>query len=362
MDDLTSEEMIEMIDEMQEGDLQEVCDEVGLEWNMLDEAGMRQLLRAHYMYGGVDADKPGPEAAVAPSADDAELAEYRELIEMMEYDDTVVALGEEGVAIQEDTLEWMKCALFSQMAGLPIPGPGASWDDGGGGGGDDYTYEDADEADEVDASKGRPALLQPAGTVVFSGYLSVVGAGAFHSKKKPKRRYFEMTPTHLEYYESEGGKCLRSIDMRTAVAISAKVSMAKKDGDTDACAVKLFTPLRTWELLADDQRQAAKWIQAGKKQLDVIEAAMAEDADLDMDDDDVISSAFATFEKYATPGPTGDELLTRENVDDMLREEIGFDMNQEYVDTVYDKYENGSQTGLDVDEFLGVYKFMWLVQ
>ena len=95
---------------------------------------------------------------------------------------------------------------------------------------------------------------------------------------------------------------------------------------------------------------------------DLITESAAVEANLDMDDDDVIENAFATFEKYSTPGADGEEILTKESIDDMLREEIGFAVNQEYVDTVFSKYDRDGTNIIDVDEFLEIYKFMWLVQ
>jgi hypothetical protein len=166
----------------------------------------------------------------------------------------------------------------------------------------------------------------------------------------------------LAYYDSPGGARLRGIDLRTAVDIRAKPSVSGKDREKDARAVQLVTPLRTWELLADDSLQAAEWIRVVKKQLDLITESAAVEANLDMDDDDVIENAFATFEKYSTPGADGEEILTKESIDDMLREEIGFAVNQEYVDTVLSKYDRDGTNIIDVDEFLDIYKFMWLAQ
>jgi hypothetical protein len=378
MEGISTEELLEMIDEMDEGDLMEVCDEVGLDWGALgSEEAMRAGLRSHYgiaddvvATGGDDDDHGDGGEEPSGGADDQE---HRELIEMMDIDDTSVALAEEGIEIAENTLEWMQCALLAHFTGRPIPGPGARWGSGGGhaaaeaaapatqwggsdGGDDDYATTDV--AAEFDVE----SLLQPEGTVVYSGYMSKVAAGKFQSKRKPKRLHFELEPSSLAYYDSPGGARLRGIDLRTAVDIRAKPSVSGKDREKDARAVQLVTPLRTWELLADDSLQAAEWIRVVKKQLDLITESAAVEANLDMDDDDVIENAFATFEKYSTPGADGEEILTKESIDDMLREEIGFAVNQEYVDTVLSKYDRDGTNIIDVDEFLDIYKFMWLAQ
>jgi hypothetical protein len=192
--------------------------------------------------------------------------------------------------------------------------------------------------------------------------LSKVAQGKFQSKRKPKRLYFELKAISLVYYDTEGGRRLREIDLSTAADIRAKVSASEKDRAKDACAMQLVTPLRTWELHADDPGQAAEWIRILSNQLEVISGRLAEEADLDLDDDDVIEHAFGTFEQYAVPGDNGEDVLTKASVDDLLREEIGFAANQEYLDAVFNKFDKSSTNTIDVDEFLGIYKFMFLVQ
>ena len=195
-----------------------------------------------------------------------------------------------------------------------------------------------------------------------SCFLSKVAEGKIQSKRKPKRLYFELMSSSLVYYENPGGRRLREIDLSTAADIRPKVSALEKDRAKDASAMQLVTPLRTWELHADDPEKAAEWIRMLRKQMEVISGSLAEEAGLDLHDDDVIEHAFSTFEQYAVPGADGEEVLTKASLEDLLREEVGFAANQEYIDAVFDKFDKNNSRDIDVDEFLGIYKFMFLVQ
>jgi hypothetical protein len=351
MEGVTNEELLEMIAEMDEGDLMEACDEVGVDWaDFSSEDEMRVALRVHYGVGD-EADEAAPAAADAgdEDEDDEELQEQRELIEMMDYEDAAEALAEEGVEVLEDTLEWMQSALLAHFTGRPIPGPGASLSGGG----------DVEDFDDTDRSQASTHVAEDA---VYSGYLSKVAEGKIQSKRKPKRLYFELMSSSLVYYENPGGRRLREIDLSTAADIRPKVSALEKDRAKDASAMQLVTPLRTWELHADDPEKAAEWIRMLRKQMEVISGSLAEEAGLDLHDDDVIEHAFGTFEQYAVPGADGEEVLTKASLEDLLREEVGFAANQEYIDAVFDKFDKNNSRDIDVDEFLGIYKFMFLVQ
>lgn len=322
---------------------------MGVDWsNLADADDMRAALRRHYGIGGASDVEAGGASAAAGDEDDEELAEQRELIEMMGYDDAVEALGEEGIEIQEDTLEWMQSALLAHFTGRPIPGPSG-----------------VAHGSEEDRPRAAPRLE---GAAVYSGYLSKVAEGKFQSKRKPKRLYFELMESSLAYYDSPGSSRLRDIDLTTAVEIRPKGPTSGKElapkswRAKDGCAIQLVTPFRTWELHADEPAQASEWIRMVTKQLEVISASLAEEADLDLDDDELVQHAFETFEKYATPGADGDEVMTKQNVDDMLREETGFAAQQEYIDTVFNKFNKSKSGYIDVDEFLGIYKFMFMVQ
>lgn len=348
MDGFTNEELLEMIAEMDDGDLMEACDEVGVDWSdFSSEDEMRVALRAHYGIGD-EADAAAPVAGDV-DVDDEELQEQRELIEMMSYEDASEALAEEGIEVLEDTLEWMQSALLAHFTGQPVPGPSASLRGDG----------DGDESDDADRSQTSTHVKEDA---VYSGFLSKVAESKIHSKRKPKRVFFELMSSSLVYYDRPGGKRLREIDLSTAADIRAKVSASEKDRAKDANAMQLVTPLRTWELHAEDPEQAAEWIRIVKKQLEVISGSLAEEAGLDLDDDEVIEHAFGTFEQYAVPGADGEEILNKASVDDLLREEVGFAANQEYLDAVFDKFDKTKSGEIDVDEFLGIYKFMFLVQ
>lgn len=327
---------------------------MGVDWsNLADADEMRAALRRHYGIGGAADVEAGGASAAAADEDDEELAEQRELIEMMGYDDAMQALGEEGIEIQEDTLEWMHSALLAHFTGQPIPGPGARPSGG------------VDGSVEEDRPKAAPRLD---GAVVYSGYLSKVAQGKFQSKRKPKRLHFELMQNSLAYYDTPGGTRLRDVDLTTAVEIRLKGPTPGKElapkswRAKDGCAMQLVTPFRTLELHAEEPEQASEWIRMVTKQLEAISVSLAEEADLDLDDDELVEHAFETFEKYATPGADGDEVMTKQNVDDMLREETGFAAQQEYIDTVFNKFNKSKSGYIDVDEFLGIYKFMFMVQ
>lgn len=384
---MTNEELLELVEEMDDGDLMEVCDEVGIDWtNLSGEAEMRAALRDHYGLGSSDdkqkavstggnegeegeereekEEQREKEGEEKEDENNDELEEQRELIGMMDYDDALQALQEEKVEILEETLDWMQCALLAHLTGRQIPAPGAKW----GQKAEDARLDFDDEglntavANRPQASTDPQAPSQPqAAAVVHSGYLSKVMEGAFKSRLKPQRLYFELMPSSLVYYDKPGGKRLRQIDLSTAADIRAQTSLSTKDPDQATRAMHLVTPLRTWELHADDPAQAGEWIDILRKQQKVINDSLVEEAGLDLDDDDVIESAFAMFETYAT-GDEGEEVVTKQGLDVMLREEIGFAMNQEYVNAVFNKFDTNDVGFIDVDEFLGIYRFMYMIQ